>query len=463
MRAITRSGPFTRLQSALEGATQSRMRRWLGRLGMIWIIGAALVLILGLALGAPMFSSRFSPSDGRAKGDGSKPLTGTARDLAVYQDQLRGIEADAASGRIGADEAASLRAEIGRRLLDADRALRKDARNPDHGGSGETGSAPGHVPAFFGLAGLVVILAGGLATYGWLGSPDLPDAPRKERIAAAQAQYEQRPTQAEAEAMAPEPPQVTTPEGFPALMEQLRARMAEQPEEQGLRMLADYEAQIGNLTAAHQALAQLIALKGPDAGADLHLARAFLMIDAAGGLITPEAEEALAASLALDPAAPQARFLQGLLLGQTGRPDRAFPIWRELLAEGPADAPWITLIRERIDELAWLAGSPDDIPAPGMGDGPGLPALDADTLAAAEAMTADERADLVAGMIAGLESRLATEGGPPEDWARLIISLAVSGEAGRARAIRDEARVSFADNPDAMAVIEAASTRAGLD
>lgn len=430
---------------------------------MIWIIGAALVLILGLALGAPMLSARGSTSDGRASGDDSRPLTGTARDLAVYRDQLRGIEADAASGRIGANEAASLRAEIGRRLLDADRAMRKDAKAIDHGKSGGTGAAPGHVPAFLGLAGLVAILAGGLVAYGWLGSPDLPDAPRKDRIAAAQAQYDQRPTQAEAEALAPDLPQVTTPDGFPALMEQLRARMAEHPDERGLRMLADYETQLGNLTAAHQALAQLIALKGPDAGADLHLARAFLMIDAAAGLITPEAEQELAASLALDPTIPQARFLQGLLHGQTGRPDRAFPIWRELLAEGPADAPWIALIRERIDELAWLAGSPDDVPVSGMGDGPGLPALDADTLAAAEAMTADERADLVAGMIAGLESRLATEGGPPEDWARLIVSLAVSGEAGRARAIRDEARASFANNADAIAVIEAASTRAGLD
>ena len=49
---------------------------------------------------------------------------------------------------------------------------------------------------------------------------------------------------------------------------------------------------------------------------------------------------------------------------------------------------------------------------------------------------------------------LATEGGPPEDWARLIGALGVLGQTERAEAIAAEARVVFADNADAVDMIE---------
>ena len=63
-------------------------------------------------------------------------------------------------------------------------------------------------------------------------------------------------------------------------------------------------------------------------------------------------------------------------------------------------------------------------------------------------------------MVAGLADRLANEGGPPQDWARLIRSLMVLGEEDRARAIYAEALQVFAEVPDALALIEEAG--AGL-
>ncbi|MEO0359660.1 MAG: c-type cytochrome biogenesis protein CcmI [Pseudomonadota bacterium] len=59
-------------------------------------------------------------------------------------------------------------------------------------------------------------------------------------------------------------------------------------------------------------------------------------------------------------------------------------------------------------------------------------------------------------MIAGLRERLATQGGPPEDWLRLISSLSVIGRSEDARRIYQEAREVFADDPDAIAMFEAA-------
>jgi cytochrome c-type biogenesis protein CcmH len=80
---------------------------------------------------------------------------------------------------------------------------------------------------------------------------------------------------------------------------------------------------------------------------------------------------------------------------------------------------------------------------------------------AAEAMSADDRQAMIQGMVEGLATRLATEGGPPEDWARLIAALGVLGQTERARAILSEARTVF---PDAAmrAPIEAAAAQAGL-
>lgn len=414
---------------------------------MIWIVGTALVAIVGLALAAPMWRARA----------GLVAPSGAARDVAVYRDQLRGIEADAAAGRLGAEEAARLRAEVGRRLLEADRAERRAAP------AAAPAAGPGRLTLGLALAGLAVVLAGSLALYARLGAPDMPDAPRSARLEAAQQRYDSRPSQAEAEAeVGPSPvPAPQAPQDFLDLMEQLRTRMAETPEPRGLRMLADYEARLGNLAAAQDAFRRLIALEPGAATADDHVGLATLMIETAGGLITPEAEAEIDAALARDMRHPQARFLKGLLYGQTGRPDRTFEIWRGLLEEGPPGAPWLAPIRQSIGELAWLAGNPGyQPPAAGTGAPPGP---DAGAVAAAEAMSPEERAAMIAGMVAGLEDRVAREGGSAEEWARLVTALSVQGEAGRAGTILAEARTIFAEDAAALATLAQAARDAGLE
>ena len=80
-------------------------------------------------------------------------------------------------------------------------------------------------------------------------------------------------------------------------------------------------------------------------------------------------------------------------------------------------------------------------------------------MAAAQEMSAEDRQEMIRGMVEGLAERLATDGGPPEDWARLIGALSVLGETARARAVADEALQVFADNSDALGIIEAARER----
>ena len=85
----------------------------------------------------------------------------------------------------------------------------------------------------------------------------------------------------------------------------------------------------------------------------------------------------------------------------------------------------------------------------------------ADVDAAAD-MTEEDRQEMIRGMVNQLSERLATQGGAPEEWARLISSLAVIGEADRAGAIWTEAKTVFAGNEDALQTIREAAQRAGV-
>ncbi|MDO5658215.1 MAG: c-type cytochrome biogenesis protein CcmI [Paracoccus sp. (in: a-proteobacteria)] len=415
---------------------------------MFWLILAAVTAVVVLAIMAPF----------RRAGE-VQMQPAAAYDLQVYRDQLAEVERDLARGIITADDAARLRTEIGRKVLDADRKL---------SASGGTASGGRHMLAA--SAVLAVTVAAAIGVYAWVGVPSMPDQPLAARLAAAQASYDARPTQAEAEAEAqvtaaraeagamprlPEDPQYAT------LIEQLREAVTRNPDDpQGLRLLAFHEARLGNSVAARTAQAHLVEVTGAEASAEDHAMLSVLMLDAAGGVVTPEAERHAAMALRLDPSNPQARYVAGLLHAQNGREDRAFPIWAGLLAEGPDDAPWNRDIRPVIQDLAWLAGRPNYVP-PAEG-GAAMAGPDAEMMAAAADMSESERSAMIGGMVRRLEERLATEGGSPEEWARLISAHAVLGNTGQAQLILDEAQQRFATHPEMLATINRAAAQAGL-
>ena len=265
-------------------------------------------------------------------------------------------------------------------------------------------------------------------------------------MAAARARYDARPSQAEAEARAPKPPPRPADPEYEKLVTDLRAAVASRPDAEGLSLLVQHEAALGNLPAARAAQEQLLALRGADATASDLAGLAGLMAQAAGGIITPEAEAQIDRALKADPNSPDARFLRGLLLAQNGRPDRTFPIWADLLATAPADLPWMGIVRSTIADLAWLAGQPDYVPP------------DAAATQAAAPSTPDELAE----MAARLEGQLALQGGTAAEWAQLISALAATGDSAHAAEIWTEARTRFAADPVALTTVMDAASKAGL-
>ena len=182
------------------------------------------------------------------------------------------------------------------------------------------------------------------------------------------------------------------------------------------------------------------------------MALMILMALAAGGFVSPEAEAVVNETLARDPANGTARYYAGLLAAQTGRPDVAFRIWRALLETSPADAPWVLPIRAQIVPLSQMAGV--DYVLPPLDATPTGPT--AADIAAAEDMSPAARMEMIRGMVDGLGDRLATEGGPPEDWARLIRALGVLGRRDQALAVWEEAQQVFPDDITRVQILQAA-------
>lgn len=407
-------------------------------MGWFWLTAGALVLASAVALMRGLRRGRAAPAPG-------------AQDMQVYRDQLAEIERDMARGVIAAEEAARLRTEVSRRILEADRMVQAGAGGTDRSTTG---------PALLLPALLVIaVLAGGAALYWRLGAPGYPDMPLAERIAMAETLRSTRPDQAKAEAGLPA---AVPPEGmdaeFLALMDKLRSAVRDRPGDvQGQRLLAQNEARLGNFAAAHAAQAQVIALSGAAATAEDHAALAELLVFAAGGYVSPEAEAALTEALRRDPQNGTARYYSGLMFAQTGRPDRAFLLWRDLLESSPPDAPWVAAIRAQIGDLSVRAGVRYS-PAPQ----PGLAGPSAADMEAAAGMATEDRAAMIEGMVAQLNDRLATEGGTAAEWAQLIGAYGVLGQTERARQIWAEAQGRFAARPEDLAVVRTAAEAAGV-
>jgi len=405
---------------------------------LFWTLTAALVAAVASILALALLRSR------------PTAMPAASYDMQVYRDQLKDVERDLKRGVLSDVEADRLRLEISRRVLEADRALR---------GGEVTGQAPTGVTLAAGLlAGAV--MAGAFWLYGSLGAPGYPDLPLSARIDLSNDLYANRPSQAEAEAnlaLRRSAAPAIDPQ-FEELILRLRETVAQRPNDLvGLQLLARNEAALGEYKAAYMAQKRLIALKGSEATTSDYAALADLMVLAAGGTVTPEAEAVLTEVLNRDPNNGMARYYIGWMMLQNERPDRTFQIWSQLLEAGPETAPWIAPIRRFIMDLAWLAGETKYAPPPPRTTGPSR----AD-IAAAAALPAEQRDAALRPLVSALSAQMAASGGSANDWARLIEGLGALGETERAQAIWDEAQTTFAQRPSELAMISDAAASVGL-
>lgn len=372
-------------------------------------------------------------------------------DIAVYREQLVAVDRDVARGILDDDAAERTRTEVARRILDADRrkGAEAQARAPDRLNRAVAGAV------------VLVLLGGSIGLYAAQGAPGYGDLPLATRLAATAERRAERPRQAEAEEQAAEfrPAAPQRAADYLDLVDRLRATVASRPADpRGLALLARNEAALGNFTAAYTAQRRLIDVLGAQATADHYADLADMMVLAAGGYVSPEAEGVLGQALSRDPQNGPARYYVGLMQSQNGRPDIAFDIWKGLLeTSGPA-APWVPAVRAQIEEVAARAGRRYQLPP----EGTRLAGPSAADIAAAQDLSPEDRMDMIRGMVANLSDRLATQGGTAGEWSRLIGALGVLGDTDSASAIYAEARNVFADDPEGLAQISEAAKGVGL-
>lgn len=413
---------------------------------VFWILISFVALAMTALLGLVLL---------RAHSVGEPPA---AYDLRVYRQQLSDVDKDLQRGVINESDAQRIRTEVSRRILAADAQL----QNQNSGSTQPKGLSRVTV-----LLSAALLTGGTLLLYAVLGAPGYGDMGLASRIEAADLYAQTRPNQAEAESKVPAQTNPDIEPGYADLVEQLRQTAGQRPDDaQGQALLAQHEANLGNFVAAYQAKENYIRIMSGDLEPQDYGELAELMIMAAGGYVSPEAEELLDGTLQLDPRNGPARYYYGLLQGQLNRPDIAFRIWADTLRQGPKGAPWIDGIEAQIEEMAFRAGvdyTPITPPPAPDAAGPALAGPSAEDLSAAQEMTMDERQEMIQGMVARLSDRLATEGGTAPEWAQLIGALGVLGEQERAKAIYSEAKTRFASDSEALAKLEAAASMAGLE
>ncbi|WP_341366414.1 c-type cytochrome biogenesis protein CcmI [Yoonia sp. BS5-3] len=399
------------------------------------------------------------------------PRQDESTDVAIYQAQLAEIERDLERGLLEPQEAENARVEVARRLLAANRSQQKAdlADRPSRWG------AP--LVVLFCLVLAVVLYVGpaGIARqlgmsedrittlhelapplfFEGVGRPGYIDLPLQARLDTSETLRANRPSQAALEAIAPPPPAVDLPEDYRAAIAQLRAIAPTRPDDlEAWSRLAFHEVELRNYAGAAAAQAQVITIQGDAASLTDWERLLDLQVVAAGGAVSPESEAVINRIMTANPDSIPARYYLGALYYQTDRADLAFRIWRKLVEREDPNDFHVANARAQITDVAYFAGIEYALPET---RGPSFEQMDA-----AADLTPEEQAEMIGGMVSGLAERLATEGGPAEDWARLIRAYAVLGDFDAASTVWQEAQQVFVSSMRDMEILTNAARDAGV-
>ncbi|MER8580741.1 c-type cytochrome biogenesis protein CcmI [Mesorhizobium sp. M1423] len=344
---------------------------------LFWVIAAILTLGASLAVLLPLAG-------------GSKNASAAGNhDLEVYRDQLAELDRDMARGLIQPMEAEEARTEIARRILRLSNAGQADA----------TATQPSRSTRLVATAAVLVVPLVSWGLYGQLGSPDLPSQPLSERLAKNPADS-----------------------SVDELIARAEAHLAANPSDgRGWDVLAPIYLRMQRYADAVTAYRNAIRLDGDSAARQAGLGEA--IANAAGGIVSADAQAAFEAALKLDPANPKATFYLAMAMAQEGRIAEATAAWQKMLAALPQGSPWRGAVEQALAESA-ARNVASEAPAKGPS---------ADDIDAASSMSPQDRQALISTMVAGLDEKLRQNPRDEEGWMQLVRSYAVLGKTDQAR------------------------------
>ncbi|NDV87793.1 c-type cytochrome biogenesis protein CcmI [Aurantimonas aggregata] len=384
---------------------------------VFWFVAAGMTAAATLIALWPLFA------------DGPRRVASRAEhDVEVYAAQLRELDADVERGTMPAAEAATARAEIGRRLLRAD----GKARLAVEGGA-RGWQRRGAMATVVAVVALVPLTSAGL--YYLYGAPGLPDLPLASR---------------QGESQTPDP-------DIGQMVAAAEERLRTEPDDgQGWDVLAPIYLRMERPQEAAEAFRQAIRLLGASAPREAGLGEALTQL--ADGEVTEEARAAFERSLTINPAFLPARFFLALDLSQEDRYEEAGVAWAQLVEMSPPNAPWMQIANAALADARQNSGAP----APTAEAGAAAPGPTAADVEAASAMEETDRQAMIRGMVGQLAARLETQPNDVEGWKRLIHSYRVLGEDDRASEAYQTASRSFAADSAAGREIAALGAELGL-
>ncbi|WP_304502377.1 c-type cytochrome biogenesis protein CcmI [Aurantimonas sp. HBX-1] len=392
---------------------------------IFWFVAAGMTAAATLIALWPLFADAPRQVASRAE-----------HDVEVYSAQLRELEADVERGTMPAAEAATARAEIGRRLLRAAGKAKLAAESGPRGWRRR-----GAVATVVAVVALVPLSSAGL--YYLYGAPGLPDLPLAGRQAPGQT---------------PDP-------DIGRMVAAAEERLATEPEDgRGWDVLAPIYLRMERPEDAANAFRQAIRLLGTSAPREAGLGEALTQL--ADGEVTDEARGAFERALAINPAFLPARFFLALDLSQEDRHQEAAVAWSQLVEMSPPNAPWMQIANAALADARQNGAAPVADSGAGAAAGAGgAPAASGPTAADVEAaaqMAETDRQAMIQGMVAQLADRLAAQPDDVEGWKRLIRSYRVLGEDDRAGEAFRTASRTFAADSAAGREIAALGTELGL-
>ncbi len=327
-------------------------------------------------------------------------------------EQLADIDVQAANNAVDPKEAEALRIEARRRMLGAARVADRPARPLGNAVLGRLAMV---------LAAVVAVSA--TALYSTLGRPDL----------SGPAAVPPPPSSSQAQPGAGE---------IASMIGQLEAKMAANPgDPEGWRMLGWSYFQTQRFADAATAYGK--AVKLAPTGPGFASAYGEALVQAAQGVVGPEAKRQFEAAYKLDPADARARYFLGMAKEQSGNHKGAIDDWLALLATAPADAPWAAELRRVIGTTAKTAGIDVAprlaaiVPPPPAAPVTTAPNPSSDQVAAVKSMAPQAQQAMIRGMVDNLAAKLKANPKDAAGWVRLMRARMVLGDtsaAGQAKA-----------------------------
>lgn len=390
---------------------------------ILWIVLGAMSVIAAALIMLPLLSG------------GRGTVSRAAHEMEIYRDQLDEVGRDFDRGLISPDQAEAARTEISRRILALDAADTAHSSQQPGTHAGETAAVPpgatgGRKPVSVLSAIAAGIAVPALAAFVYLsyGSPGLPGLPAAERTAAA-----------------------TAPDGeLRTRVAALAARLEQNPDDlESWSALGDTLTALQRHPQAAVAYGQAMRLAPRSGGFASRYAEALTFSNR--GQVTPAARLAFEEALRREPGEPRAQFYLGMADRQSGKLREALDRWIALESASAPDAPWIKFLTPRIAALAGelsldlatladmraraVAAQPRTAEQrPSASASTSAPGPTRDQVEAAQDMTAEDRQQMIRGMVDRLAARLDETPDDIDGWLRLARARAVLGDHQEASA-----------------------------